>query len=182
MEMYREKEKKRDTEREHFRKLQKDKIKVYAGWDTQGRRLDQFVFISLQCGQNRPRWKTCALCAVIILPESQDRSSQCGLLTTVLHSLHFHSSSLWMHTQMHRWPFLAVSLKNETVGDTYRHIHAEAVWCLVQLKREYKTVKISWTWVIGCEALTRRVQMCTAICSDEKLNVLGCITATILAM
>lgn len=66
--------------------------------------------------------------AVIILPESQDRSSQSGLLATVLPSP---PTSLRMRTQTRRWSFWLKLLRTETASDIYRHIHTEAACCLV---------------------------------------------------
>ena len=116
-----ETKKERDLEREHFRKLQKDKMKVHARWDTQGGR-DCWTNVSLfpcsVCKIDHPERLVLSTLS-LSPPERQNRSSQCDLLTIVLHSLHFHSSSLRMHTQTHRWPFLAVSLRSETAGGTY---------------------------------------------------------------
>lgn len=78
--------------------FKKDKMKVST--DIQERRDWWTNLSSFPFGAGKiDHCKACALCTVIILPESQDRSSQNGLLATVLHSLHFHYSSLWMHTQ-----------------------------------------------------------------------------------
>lgn len=112
-------ERKNETQKESISgSFKKDKTKVYT--DIQERR-DWWTNLSLfPCGVGKiDHCKTCALCTVIILPESQDRSSQSGLLAIVLHSLHFHYSSLWMHTQMHRWPFLAACFEE---WDCWWHI------------------------------------------------------------
>lgn len=115
---------------------------------------------------NRPLWKTCALCTVIIITESQDRSSYFGLLTIVLLSLHFQLSSPRMHTQMHRWPFLTACLRKRMSLTYSRWKHLLFSCLLVQLSREYKTVRIGSVWVRH-ELLTSLATN-RSICSDGK--------------
>lgn len=133
------------------------------------------------CGANLSLFP-CSVCEIdhserlqrspVSLSPEKARTEALNVASSALFStLSIYTSHPGRRTHTHRWPFLAGGLRNEIVGDIYRSTHAEAVCCLVELKREYRTVKINWTRVV----LPRWVQMWTAICLDEKQNMIMCI-------